>query len=214
MTRFRPGERLPRLMLVTDRHRTRGRDLVELVEAAVRGGVGAVQLREPDLPDDELRELLARLRRRVPASTTLVVNHSLRVARAAGVGLHLAAREPALESPPVASPYGRSVHDDGELLVALAEEVDYVIAGTVFPTASKPSRRTAGVTLIERMQRQAHPTPIYAIGGITISRVSEVIRAGAHGVAVCGAILGDNDPQRVAQALCLALDVSLGRRQS
>ena len=54
----RPTPPLPRLMLVTDRRRTRGRALVGLVARAVRGGVGVVQVREPDLPDDELRQLL------------------------------------------------------------------------------------------------------------------------------------------------------------
>ena len=65
---------LPRLMLVTDRRRTRGRDLVPCVAQAVSGGVGLVQVREPDLPDDELRELVRRIRDAVGTRTTIVVN--------------------------------------------------------------------------------------------------------------------------------------------
>ena len=52
---------LPRLMLVTDRRETQGRDLVDVVEAAVAGGVGLVQLRERDLPEPEIADLLRRL---------------------------------------------------------------------------------------------------------------------------------------------------------
>jgi thiamine-phosphate pyrophosphorylase len=201
---------LPRLLLVTDRRRTRGRDLVELVGRAVHGGVGWVQLREPDLPDDELRELMVRLRAVVPEGTLLSVNTSLRVARTTGVGLHRPARAAIERRPDLGSaPYGRSVHDDEELRDALAEQVDYVIAGTVFPTVSKPGRRPGGLALVERVCRLAHPVPVYAIGGISITRVPALLHAGAHGVAVCGAILSDNDPERVAQAMTLALEVSM-----
>jgi len=209
MTHAGPA-RLPRLLLVTDRRRTRGRDLVELVGRAAQGGVSWVQLREPDLPDDELRELLARLRDVVPEGTLLSVNTSLRVARTTRVGLHRPARAPN-EGPPDldSAPYGRSVHDDEELCRALADQVDYVIAGTVFPTASKPGRRPGGLALVERVCRLAHPVPVYAIGGISVTRVPAVLHAGAYGVAVCSAILGANDPERVAQALTLALEVSL-----
>jgi thiamine-phosphate pyrophosphorylase len=207
--RRRSTGRLPRLMLVSDRRRTRGRDLVDLAGRAVRGGVGMVQLREPDLPDDEVRELVRRLREIVPASITIVVNRSLRVARTARVGLHLPARAAALGNVDLGgAPYGRSVHDDDELRVALDDGADYVVAGTVFATDSKPGRRPGGVAFVERMCRQAHPTPVYAIGGVTVSRVPALIHAGAHGIAVCGALLAANDPERVAQALTLALDVS------
>jgi thiamine-phosphate pyrophosphorylase len=195
-------------MLVTDRRRTRGRDLVDLVTRAVSGGVGIVQVREPDLPDDELRELLQRIRERVPPATTIVVNTSLRVARTAHVGLHLPARAGALGDVDLGgAPFGRSVHDDDELRSALADAPDYVVAGTIFATESKPGRPPGGVALVERICRQAHPTPVYAIGGITVGRVPAVLHAGAHGVAVCGALLMAGDPQRLAEATTLALDV-------
>jgi thiamine-phosphate pyrophosphorylase len=207
--RARPAPPLPRLMLVTDRHRTRGRDLIDLVARAVRGGAGIVQIREPDLSDDRLRELVHRVREKVEASTTIVVNRSLRVARTARVGLHLPARAPALGDVDLGgAPYGRSVHDPDELRRALEDEADYVVAGTVFATASKPGQRPGGVDTLARICREARPTPVYAIGGITVSRVPPVIHAGAHGVAVCGALLGASDPGRIAEAICLALDVA------
>jgi thiamine-phosphate pyrophosphorylase len=195
-------------MLVTDRRRTRGRNLVDLVASAVSGGVGIVQVREPDLPDDELRELLQRIRERVPPATTIVINTSLRVARTARVGLHLPARAGCLGDVDLGgAPFGRSVHDDDELRRALADAPDYLVAGTIFATESKPGRTPGGVALVERICRQAHPTPVYAIGGITVGRVAAVLHAGAHGVAVCGALLAAGDPQRLAQAMMLALDV-------
>jgi len=204
---------LPRLMLVTDRRRTRGRDLLELVCQAVDGGVGLVQVREKDQRDDELRELVVRLRERLPRCTELLVNSNLRVARTLRSGVHLPASAPGASSSERGGRlYGRSVHDETELLAAMAERVDYMVAGPVFRTESKPGVRPAGLRLIERVCRQAHPMPVFAIGGIGVARVPAVIHAGAHGVAVCGAILSVANPRRVAQALTLALDVSVRAR--
>ena len=66
----------------------------------------------------------------------------------------------------------------------------------------------AGIGVIERARRLAHPLPIYAIGGITVSRIPAVIHAGAHGVAVCGAILSSSAPERVVEGMQLDLDAS------
>ncbi len=202
---------LPRLMLVTDRRRTRGRDLVELVVRAVEGGVGAVQVREPGLPDDELRELVQRIRTAVDPSITILVNGSSRVARTMRTGLHLPARAPRLgEIELGGAPYGRSVHDDRELRDALEDGVTYVVAGTIFRTDSKAGRQPAGVGFVERVCRQSHPLPVYAIGGISISRIPAVIHAGAHGIAACGAFLSVDEPERMAQAMALAIRVASG----
>lgn len=211
--RTAPAAALPRLMLVTDRRRTRRRELTELVEQAVAGGVGIVQLREKDLPDDELRGLLDRLRKRLPPGLPIVVNGSTRVARTMRAGLHLPASVPFPAGPAdgIRSDYpllGRSAHDVAEARAALRDDPSYLILGTIFPTASKPGHPGAGVELVQRVARLVRPLPLYAIGGVSVSAVPALIRAGAHGVAVCGAILSDNDPRRVAEALALALEIS------
>jgi thiamine-phosphate pyrophosphorylase len=196
-------------MLVTDRRAVRGRELVEVVAAAARGGVGVVQVRERDLSVADLRLLVERIRERVPASTLVTVNSRADVARIAGVGLHLPASHAAVGRGKWAL-LGRSVHDLDETRRALREAVDYLIAGPVYPTASKPDHPGSGPGLVRGIARAAHPVPVFAIGGIEVSRVPEVVHAGAHGVAVCGAILAANDPQRVAEALSLALAVASG----
>jgi thiamine-phosphate pyrophosphorylase len=204
---------LPRLMLVTDRRRTRGRDLVELIGRAVSGGVGMVQLREKDLPDDELRGLLDKIRRRVPDGLPLVVNGSTRAARTMRVGLHLGAGVPFPEDATdgVREDYalfGRSAHDAAEVRAALTQRPSYLILGTIFPSASKPGHPGSGLGQLEKITRLAASVPVYAIGGISVAAIPGVIRAGAHGVAVCGAILSANRPEQVAEAMALALEVS------
>jgi thiamine-phosphate pyrophosphorylase len=195
---------LPRLMLVTDRRETQGRDLVEVVQAAVAGGVGLVQVRERDLPEPEIADLLRRLLARLEGTAVrLLVNGHADLARTLGVGLHLPAAAPRPSNPPPL--YGRAVHDEAETRRALAEGVSYVVVGPVFPTGSKPGHPGAGADTLERLVRAVVPTPVYAIGGLTPERVVSVLAAGAHGVAVRSAILSARDPRRAARAFADAL---------
>ena len=191
-------------MLVTDRHETGGRDLVGVVAEAVRGGVELVQVREKDLPDDALVALLGRLRTALPPTVRLVVNGRPAVARAARVGLHLGAAEPTLpERPP--GLYGRAAHDEAEAHRAQAEHVDYILLGTIFPTGSKPGLPGAGPGLVAHISRLVAPTPVLAIGGITVANAASMLAAGAHGVAVRSAILAAPDPRAAARAFAVTL---------
>jgi thiamine-phosphate pyrophosphorylase len=185
-------------MLVTDRLATRGRDLVDVVGAAVAGGVGLVQVRERDLPEAEVEVLLRRILERLRGTPArLLVNGHVALAQAYGVGLHLPAAAPP-PRPPRPLLCGRAVHDEDEARRALAEGVSYVVAGPVFPTASKPGHPGAGLETLARLARMVGPAPVFAIGGLTPERVPLVRDAGAHGVAVLGAILGAPDPERAA----------------
>jgi len=203
-------ERLPRLMLITDRHRTRGRDMVPLLAQAVVGGVGLVQVREKDLPEEELLELVQRVTAAIGDAARIVVNRSLRVARACGAGLHLPAAEvdpwPA-NGRPADLLVGRSVHDEREADRALESQVDYLILGPIYATPSKPGHPGHGLDLVRRISEQVRPVPLYAVGGVTVSRVPELIHSGARGVAVSGELLSAGDPARVAQAMALGLHV-------
>lgn len=183
----------PVFCLVTDRHRTQGVDqLVRLVRHATGAGVNLVQIRERGLDD---RRLLALARSIVAAvegsSARVVVNDRLDVALAAGAdGVHLRA-----DSPPAAAVramvpagflIGRSVHSEAEAIEAAASGVDYLVLGTIFPTASKPAGVSpVGLKTLERAA-QAIPVPILAIGGITADNVGKVAAAGAAGFAAIG----------------------------
>jgi len=194
-------------MLVTDRRRSPRRELAELVAAAVAGGVGAVQIREKDLPDAALVEIVGRIRQAVPPSTMLIVNGRPGVARATGCGLHLPAAHGSEDRRSLAV-IGRSVHDLEEARRGLAEGVDYLILGPIYPTRSKPGHPGAGLDRLREIAGLAAPTPVFAIGGIAVSRVPEVVGAGAWGVSVCGAILSSSEPLRTAEALRRAVDVA------
>lgn len=201
---------LPRLLLVTDRHRERPAAL----EAAVAAGAAFVQIRDKALDDDAVLARLERIReasglecsrsadrfvapapadhaRSGPqgrAELWVCINGRPRLARTEAVGLHLPAAHGAVSRDGI-SLLGRSAHDEEEVARAVTEGVDYLIVGTVFDTTSKPGREVLGPAGLARLVALAAPLPVFAIGGITPARVASVLATGAHGVAVCSAVL-------------------------
>lgn len=202
---------VPCLMLVSDRSLCSGADgLVAAVDAAVRGGADAVQLREKELPPDELLPLASRLREmtRQTAGALLLVNGPLDVALAAAAdGVHLPEAALPAERRRPGFLVGRSVHSEEAARRAEEEGADYLIAGPVYQTRSHPGVQPAGVSLIEQVAGSVR-VPVLAIGGVTAARVEEVVRAGASGVAVISAVLARPDRRAAASELRSALDAA------
>jgi thiamine-phosphate pyrophosphorylase len=98
----------------------------------------------------------------------------------------------------------RAVHSAREALAAEAEGADFIVLGTVFPSASHPGGPTIGVDGVRGVYR-AVSIPVIAIGGITAQNAPEVMRAGASGVAVISAILDAPDPRAAAAELRAAI---------
>ena len=170
---------IPRLMLVTDRRATGGRSLVEVVSAAVEGGADAVQVREKDLADGELRELVTRVQGAVAGRALVLVNGRASVAVETGAGLHLPADAPA----PLRRflVWGRSVHSPGEAARRAEEGSVYLLVGHVFETESKPGLPGRGPGLVTETAAAAGSVPVLAIGGIDERNAGDVIDAGAAG---------------------------------
>ena len=192
---------LHRLMLIADHEGTNGRPLVDVIVRAANGAGGrlVVQFRERAVSDAELTGVIRAVQRRVPPQTTLIVNDRPSVAQALTIGLHL----PAASEKPGQSfaQLGRSVHDDAEAEVAMQDEVDYAVVGTIFETQSHPGRDGAGLAHLSRMRTLLTDVPIYAIGGMTVETASLAVDAGAWGVAVRTAILSADDPAEAAYRL-------------
>lgn len=204
-TRGRPP--LPGLMLVTDRGRLGERSLLAAIASAVNGGLEWIQVRERDLTPAKRSRLLGEIRR-IGAGLRIVVNGDAETARKHGAGLHLAASAgepwPAGRRPPSIC-YGRSVHDEAEADAACAGGVDYLIAGNVYATSSKRGRPGKGTEWLARMVARATPVPVLAIGGVTAARIPELLDAGAHGIAVCGAILLARSPAAAVEEMLRSL---------
>jgi len=100
---------------------------------------------------------------------------------------------------------GFSTHSIAQLDAAVELPIDYVAVGPVFGTASKNTGYDAvGLTLVEEAARRARPRglAVVAIGGITLARAADVIRAGSTSVAIISDLLSTGDPSaRVSQYL-------------
>lgn len=195
------------LYLVTDRTRTAGRPLLDVVDAALQGGVDAVQLREKDLSGAALFELACRLRELTRRyGVRLLINDRIDIALAVGAdGVHLPvdsfAPADARRLLGAGAVVGASTHSVEQALNAAAGGADFVVFGPVFDT---PSKRAFGAPLgLDALAKvtEAVPLPVLAIGGVTADRVRSVRQCGAAGVAVIAAILAADDPRAAAAAL-------------
>lgn len=198
--------------LITDRKTVRG-DLIEVVRAALRGGVDRVQIREKDGPARNLYETVLRV---IPdaqgTGAGVLVNDRVDVALATGAdGVHLAAKSlppyVARELVGERKVVGVSVHGLNEALLAVKEGADYVTFGHVYPTASKPGLSPRGVRELAEIVESVE-VPVLAIGGIDRSNVVEVLRTGASGVCVVSAILAAPDPEKAVRELREEIDGS------
>ena len=198
---------LHRLLLIADQQGTNGRPLPDVIVRAANGVGGRliVQFREREMSDAELIAVIRAVERRVPPQTVLTVNNRPALARALEIGLHLPA---AAETPDGQyALLGRSVHDDTEAQIALADDVDYAIVGTIFETESHPGRAGAGLEHLGNMRDLLGSIACYAIGGMTTETAPEAIAAGAWGVAVRSAILSAEDPSEAAYRLHSSLPI-------
>jgi thiamine-phosphate pyrophosphorylase len=201
------AERFPSLYLVTDRTRTSGRPLIDVVEAALQGGADAVQLREKDLPVAELFDLACKLRERCRQyGARLLINDRVDVALAAEAdGVHLPvdsfAPADARRLLGAGALIGASAHRFEEAQAAANGGADFIVFGPVFDTPSKRAfGPPVGLDRLAEVTRSVSP-PVLAIGGISAERIQTVRQHGARGVAVVAAILEAADPRAATRAL-------------
>lgn len=181
----------PRLLVLTDRSQLPlGRGLRAGMAACRDAGLTHVVLRELDLLDPLREQLAADL-----ADLGLTVIAARRPL-AAAAGLHLAADQPA-----VATVSGRSCHAREEVARAAAEGARWATLSPYATSASKPGYGPP----LPPGTFAGLPLPTYALGGITPRNARAAREAGAHGVAVMGAVMRAADPGAVVAALLAAV---------
>ena len=179
-------------------------DLESFLEAAVRGGVDIVQIREKTLADGELLRALRHARevtRRL--GVPLVVNDRPDLARLAEADfVHVGQDDmPVAAARTFGVGVGQSTHAPPELA---ATRADYAGVGPVYATPTKAGRPGVGLEYVRHATTHAR-VPWFAIGGIDETNVTEVVAAGASRIAVVRAIVDAADPERAAAALLRAL---------
>jgi thiamine-phosphate pyrophosphorylase len=200
-----------RLYLCTDARRSKG-DLPQFLDAVLGAGVDIVQLREKNLEAGEelaLLEVFGEACRR--HSRLLAVNDRADVALAAGADvLHLGQDDlPVPVARRILGPgplVGRSSHSPAQADAAAAEpDVDYFCAGPVWATPTKPGRPATGLGLLAHVARTKPARPWFAIGGITLDLLDDMLAAGASRVVVVRAITEADDPAAAALAFARRL---------
>ena len=185
----------PIICLVTDRRRVipaGTASLLRLVARAASAGVDLIHVREPDLDDRRLAALVHAAVEAVQGTRTqVVVNDRTDIALAARAhGVHLRADSVSAarvrELAPDGFLIGRSVHSRREALAAARSGVDFLVAGTIYPTVSKPQGSPLlGVSGLADVVR-AVDVPVLAIGGVVADKVWDIAATGAAGVAAIG----------------------------
>jgi thiamine-phosphate pyrophosphorylase len=192
-------------------------DLSTFLEACLRGGVDVVQLREKHL---DARPLLARARLAAAVcrdhGVPFVLNDRPDLALEAGAdGVHVGQDDapPALArrilGPRVL--VGLSTHAPAELAGAAREPVDYLSAGPVNPTPTKPGRPGTGLGYLGEAAARAK-VPWFVTGGVTPETVPAMAAAGATRFVVVRWLTEASDPEAAARALAAAIDSAVGER--
>ncbi|MDH3196969.1 MAG: thiamine phosphate synthase [Candidatus Krumholzibacteria bacterium] len=207
-----------RFYLVTDRERCAPRSLLAVVREACDAGVRAVQLREKDLSRHELEDYVARIAEiSTGRGAKLIVNRSRPLegteetflAASMGVsGFHF----------PDSAPFplelrerfpkilvGMSTHSRERAVAAATEGADFITFGPVFATPSKAQYGPPqGIDALREVCTAAR-VPVFAVGGVTPENTRACIDAGAHGVAVIGAVMNADDITDVMRSFRRAL---------
>jgi len=200
-----------RLCVIVTESLCQGHDWFDVARAAAEAGADCIQLREKQVSDQQLLDRANRLLDVVPAGPPpfIILNDRPDVALlSASHGVHLGQSD----LPPqrvrrllgAQMLIGVSTHSLGESRRAVAAGADYCGVGAIFPTATK--RRTPSGLKYLREFLAAHPhQPHLAIGGITSENISQVIDAGARGVAVSSVVCGAKKPSAVVGKLLRAI---------
>ncbi|GAC1464797.1 MAG: hypothetical protein NVSMB9_03820 [Isosphaeraceae bacterium] len=200
-----------RLMVLVGGLPTLG-DLTWIVGEALAGGADVIQLREkPPLPD---REWLRRAREvrilTAQARARFIVNDRPDLARLAGAdGVHLGQEDISVrDARRIVGPttlIGISTHDPGQVDQAIVAGSGYLGAGPVFPSTTKDFSHLAGLNFL-RVVAETTTLPWFALGGITLENVSEILDTGARRVAVSAAVARADRPRQAAAELRALLD--------
>ena len=209
--------RWARLYFVSEA-RPHGGDPEALLNAAMAGGVGMVELRDREQPRNAIERSGRTFRRLADTYGALfIVNDDPYLAgelRADGVHVGQDDMPPADARKVVGQDaiVGLSTHSREQIEAAAQEPVDYISVGPIWETPTKEGRPGTGLELIKTAAEIAS-RPWFAIGGIDAENVAEVVNAGASRLCVVRAIRDAEDPRAAAATLFEAVDPAARRER-
>lgn len=186
------------------------RDPADILELAIRAGITAFQFREKgagSLKGNDKLELGYKLRNICALhKVAFFVNDDIDLVETLGAdGIHVGQDDISVKNLRARFPtkiIGLSVSNQTEVSNSPIQMADYLGAGPIFDTSSKPDAKPAvSVKWIKTLRNQFPSIPIVGIGGITTKNAASVINAGADGVAVISAVTQANDIKTAVQSL-------------
>jgi thiamine-phosphate pyrophosphorylase len=190
------------------------------LRAALRGGADIVQLRDKTLDDDGLIAAARRFRALADEHGALFILNDRPdlVAPCGADGVHVGQDD----APPSAARalvgperiVGRSTHAPDQGAAAQRDpDVDYLAVGPVHATPTKPGRPAAGLEYVQWAARHVSERPWFAIGGLNLTNVGEVVERGARRIVVVRALTEAADPEAAARELRARLEAPVGAAQ-
>jgi thiamine-phosphate pyrophosphorylase len=192
-----------RICLVTDRELSKGRSLVDVVGAAVQGGVTMVQLREKTATTREFLEEARALKALLaPHRVPLVINDRVDIALAVDAeGIHVGQTDMPVEQVRAVAPgriVGLSITNAAQMSRADTKLCDYLGVGPLYLQQTKANASTPlGVEGFAKL-RAMTDRPVMAIGGLKANNSAPVLAAGADGLAIVTGIVSADDPRAAA----------------
>jgi thiamine-phosphate pyrophosphorylase len=199
-----------RLYVITDRRRCEPRTLESVLEEACAAGVRAIQLREKDIHERDVPDVVGRIRGIVrPRGARLLLNYHRSFPDVPPVdGFHFPDGIPVptgLRRQFPTALIGVSTHASASAAAAASSGADFVTFGPVYETPSKIAYGPPqGLDALAKAVA-ASTIPVFAVGGVTPERAADCITAGAHGVAVIGAVMAAADVTEAVDAFKEAL---------
>jgi len=193
-----------------DVSRARGSSPIAILDAWLGAAVRLIQLRAKTLGSGEFLELARDAATRCRAAgATFIVNDRADIARMSGAhGLHVGQTDLAAADARTivgdAAIVGMSTHSDAQAMDAIAQPIDYLAIGPVYPTSTTDAgNAVVGLEGVRRAAAIASRAnlPLVAIGGITLERAADVLAAGASAIAVISDLLASDPAVRAGEYL-------------
>jgi len=206
MARFRDAG----LYLVTSQSLSLERTTLQVLEAALRGGVRLVQLREKEMSLREIYAIAIEARRMTrEAGALLIINDRIDVALAVGAdGVHLGQDDLPIEASRELGPdliIGASTHSVAEADDAIAQGASYVNIGPIFSTNTKMwADEYLGLDGLREISATV-TVPFTVMGGIKRAHIPQLVEAGAETIALVTAVTKAPDPEAATRELLAAI---------
>lgn len=199
--------KLGRLCVITDTHTQNKYSHFELAKLAVKGGADIIQMRDKTISTSEFIRVAVRIRKLCNKHKVLfLINDRTDVAMASGAdGVHLGKEDiPIKDAVKLLGKrklIGGTAHSLKEAVQREKEGADYIGFGHIYPTSSKHKpEKPKGIDYLRNVVEKLN-IPVFAIGGINITNIDEVISTGVHGAAVIGSVAGSKEPSKAVKEL-------------